>query len=126
MGYFKYGEKEIQHLKERDPLLGEKIDQIGMVQRETNPNIFSSLIESIIGQQISTKAAITVRARLVDLFGEISPEAIYKTNIEEIQACGISMRKAEYIKGSRSMDSLNVTYPFLRKTQYHKLQGPSN
>lgn len=41
MGYFKYGKKEIQHLKERDPLLGEKIDQIGMVQRETNPNIIS-------------------------------------------------------------------------------------
>lgn len=99
MNYFKYTKKEIEYLKERDPLLGAEIDRIGMIEREVNSDIFSSLISSIISQQISTKAAITVKERLVELIGDISPENIEKTEIEAIRQCGMSLRKAGYIKG---------------------------
>lgn len=97
MKYFKYGNKEMDYLKERDPILGAAIDRIGFVKREVNPDIFSALISSIISQQISTKAAITVKNRLLELVGEIKPENIIKLDLEEIQKCGMSMRKADYI-----------------------------
>lgn len=99
INYYKYGQAEINHLKKADPLLGEAIDKIGMVKREVKPSIFPALISSIISQQISMKAAVTVENRLVDLLGELRPENIYNTPIEDIQKCGMSMRKAEYIKG---------------------------
>ena len=100
MKYYKYGKKEIDYLKERDPKLGIEIDKIGMIKREVNSDIFAALISSIISQQISTKAAHTVTNRLIELVGEITPENIVKMEIENIQKCGMSMRKADYIKGA--------------------------
>lgn len=97
--YFEYTNKEINYLKERDPVLGKEIDRIGMVKRKLDEDIFSSLISSIISQQISTKAALTVKERLMELIGSMIPENIAKTEIEEIQKCGMTMRKAGYIKG---------------------------
>lgn len=100
MKYYKYGKKEIDYLKSKDTKLGQAIDRIGMIEREVNPDLFSALISSIISQQISTKAAATVESRLIDLIGEITPENINKIKIEDIQSCGMSTRKAGYIKST--------------------------
>ena len=97
--YYKYGKKEIDYLKDRDLRLGLAIEKIGMIKREVNPDLFSALISSIIGQQISTKAASTVESRLIEIVGEITPESIYNLEREDIQKCGMSNRKAGYIKG---------------------------
>lgn len=99
LNYFKYGEKEIAYLKERDRLLGAAIDKIGLIKREVTPDPFEALISSIISQQISTKAAITVENRLLDLVKKISAESMAGLSLEDIQSCGMSMRKAQYIKG---------------------------
>ena len=100
MGYFKYTKNETDYLKERAPKLGNLIDEIGIVKRKTQTDVFSALISSIISQQISTKAARTVESRLIDLAGSITPENIDKLRIEQIQQCGMSHRKAGYIKGT--------------------------
>lgn len=97
--YFKYGLEEINHLKNQDPLLGKAMEQIGPLERKIDPDIFYSLISSIISQQISTSAARTVKERLKNLLGNLEAEAIFKADIEAIQQCGMSMRKAGYIKG---------------------------
>lgn len=99
MKYYEYGEKEIGYLKKKDPLLGKAIDDIGMIKREVNSDIFSALISSVISQQISTKSALTVKGRLVEKTGKITPKTIDELDAEEIQKCGMSMRKAGYIKG---------------------------
>lgn len=99
MNYFVYGDKEIEYLKKKDKKLGAAIDRIGMIKREIDLDPFSALISSIVSQQISSKAAITVNSRLNDLVGEINPENLSKVNIEDIQKCGMSIRKATYIKG---------------------------
>lgn len=111
MNYFEYGQKEIEYLKNRDRKLGAKIDEISMVQRRIEPDIFSALISSIISQQISTKAAITVKNRLIDLVGEITPKNIAKLEIESIQKCGMSIRKANYIKEIGNV-AINKTIDF--------------
>lgn len=111
MNFYKYTEKEIEYLKNRDRKLGAKIDEISMVQRRIEPDIFSALISSIISQQISTKAAITVKNRLIDLVGEITPKNIAKLEIESIQKCGMSIRKANYIKEIGNV-AINKTIDF--------------
>ena len=99
MPIFPYGERETAHLAKRDPALGKAIEQIGCIEREIEPDLVAALIRSVIGQQISSKAAATVRRRLRDMLGEIKAEHIAAMPVEAIQSCGMSMRKAGYIKG---------------------------
>ena len=96
---FQYGQKEIEYLKSKDKILGQAIDKIGLIKREINPDPFVALIPSIISQQISKKAAATVWNRLSQTLGHVTPENIIKTDLAEIQGCGMSLRKARYIKG---------------------------
>lgn len=96
---FEYGQTEIGYLKRRDRKLGAAIDRIGMIRREVTPDLFTALVKSIVAQQISSKAADTVWARLCNQIPRINPESIASTRIENIQKSGLSMRKAQYIKG---------------------------
>lgn len=99
MHIFEYGQKEIDYLKSKDKKLGAAIDKIGIINRRVTPDPFEALISSVVGQQISSKAAATVWNRLIDLLGSITPESISKSDIMDIQGCGMSQRKAGYIKG---------------------------
>jgi DNA-3-methyladenine glycosylase II len=99
MQIFVYGEREITYLKRKDKKLGAAIAQIGMIRRQITPEPFTALISSVVGQQISNKAAATVRGRLHQLVGEITPANISRVSLAEIQSCGMSQRKATYIKG---------------------------
>ena len=99
MKVFYYGEKEITYLGKKDKQLLKIISAIGKIERQVTPNLFEALVESIIGQQISSKAAATVNQRLRDRFnGEISPEKVAATNHFHIQECGTTLKKAGYIK----------------------------
>ncbi len=98
MSFFEYTEKEVAHLIKKDKKLGEAIQKIGHINRSVNPDLFSSVVNSIIGQQISTSAHITVWNRLVELAKEVTPKSLEKLSIEDLQKCGMSFRKAEYIK----------------------------
>lgn len=96
--YFKYGEKEISYLKNKDEKLAEVIEKVGLIERETDPEIFSALVHHIVGQQISTKAQATIWERMKNSLGAVTPETILNVSIEEIRSFGISIRKVEYIK----------------------------
>ena len=104
MSIFEYGQKEIDHLKKRDKKLGKAIDEIGIIKREVNPDLFSSLISSIVSQQISSKAAVTIFGRLSALAEEITPKRINVLDVESIQKCGMSFKKAGYIKAAAETD----------------------
>jgi len=96
---FPYGDKEIAHLKERDPILGEAIDRIGRIEREVIPELFPGLIHTILAQQISSQAVKTVWQRFREVFPEMTPPVLAAADMETIQRCGTSFRKAGYIKG---------------------------
>jgi len=96
--YFQYGETEITFLKSKDAALSKAIDEIGHVQRELIPDIFMALINSIIGQQISTKAQKTVWARFLTMFAPVVPAHICSLPAEKLQTCGTTLKKAGYIK----------------------------
>ena len=95
--YFEYSEHEIEYLRKKDKKLATAIYRIGIIKREINPDPFSALTESIIGQQISGKAAATVRLKLANISG-LEAAKLHALTVEEIQSCGMSMRKAGYIK----------------------------
>ncbi|WP_281612928.1 DNA-3-methyladenine glycosylase [Flammeovirga sp. SubArs3] len=96
--FFEYDQEAIDHLKQKDKKLGEVIDQIGLIKRETYPDLFEAIIKSIVGQQISTKAQVTILRRLSDKIGTIEPKAIDALSTEELQSLGMSFRKVGYIK----------------------------
>lgn len=99
MPAIEYGCKELDHLRKRDRKLGLAIDRLGMIEAESSPDLFAALVSSIISQQISGKAAETVWGRVKERFGEITPENISAATVPEVQACGMSYRKAEYVRG---------------------------
>jgi len=99
MAFFKYGNKQTAHLKQRDSKLGEAIDAIGLLKRKVNPDLFSSLISSIVGQQVSSKAQETVWNRMTSSLGVISPNSILSRTEAELQSYGITFKKAAYIRG---------------------------
>ena len=95
--HIEYGEKEISYLKSKDAKLAEVIDTIGFVEREIDTDLFSAVVHHIIGQQISTKAQATIWQRMQDALGQVNAETILSAGVSNLQALGISFRKAEYI-----------------------------
>lgn len=95
--HFEYGEKEISYLKSRDAKLADVIDRLGFVEREIDTDLFSAVVHHIIGQQISTKAQATIWQRMQDALGQVNAETILSAGVSNLQALGISFRKAEYI-----------------------------
>lgn len=99
MKQFKYGEKELNYLKSRDKILGEVIDMVGYLPCKLEYDFFPMLVNSIITQQISLKAAESIWQRVLAKFNNsITPEKFLETNDEEIHKLGLSHRKIEYIK----------------------------
>lgn len=99
--HFEYGQTELNYLKSKDKKLAKIIDEIGFIKKQINPNLFLSLIQNIIAQQISGKAARSVWERFEDKFksknGKISPKSVANAQISDIQALGMSLKKATYI-----------------------------
>lgn len=113
MDYIKYGNKELNHLKDVDEKLKNAILNFGFIKRKTNVNLFKALIYSIISQQISTKAALTVKNKLKKLVNPLSPKNILNFKDEELQSCGLSYRKVDYLK--------SVANAFLNK-EFNKIE----
>ena len=98
--FFQYGETEIAYLKQADKRLAEVIDRIGKVERRVIPDLFAALVHSIVGQQISTKAHETIWRRIENALGKVTPEAIDRLPMEELQGFGITFKKAAYIRNA--------------------------
>lgn len=95
--YFQYGEKEIIYLKRKCKKLASVIDEIGMIKRDVDKDLFSVVIFSIVGQQISSRAQETVWKRFTEGLGSINADSIIEAGADKIQSFGISHKKAEYI-----------------------------
>ena len=95
--YFAYGEQALSYLRKKDKRLCEVIDRIGHIDRTVDPDLFSSVVHHIIGQQISTKAQATIWQRVQDALGTVNAEAILAAGVPSLQALGMTFRKAAYI-----------------------------
>lgn len=92
--------KAVTHLTSHDTKLGKVIAQVGPCTVRPHKNYYRELVESIIGQQLSVKAAAAIEARFVALFdGHFpSPEQILSVSVEDLRALGFSRAKATYVQ----------------------------
>jgi DNA-3-methyladenine glycosylase II len=88
----------VRHLRRVDPHLRAIIDRIGPCRLEPHPDRFNGLVRSIIGQQISTKAASSINARLVTMGGEPhQPARLIEIGEANLRTAGLSSAKARYV-----------------------------
>ena len=92
-----YWAKAVEYLKSTDPILSEIIDENLHPFLSPNRNVGNTLIKSIVGQQISVRAADSVWRKMEDLLGTVIPENIVLYDLQDLRECGLSMRKSEYM-----------------------------
>lgn len=88
-----------EELSRKDVVLHEIINRFDDLELVSRGDLFYTLIRSVIGQQISVKAASTVWSRFCETVGDIEPQNILSADIEDLRKCGLSQRKAEYVMG---------------------------
>lgn len=86
-------------LSTHDSVMAQLIAAYGDYTVAPHDNYYQELVSSIIGQQLSVKAAATIERRFVTLFGETfpTPEQIVATDIETMRSAGLSKAKAMYV-----------------------------
>ncbi|MNN16899.1 DNA-3-methyladenine glycosylase 2 [compost metagenome] len=95
---FEYGQREMDELRRADEKLGAAIDRFGKIDRVIIPDLFTALIHAIVGQLISVKAVATIWGRMLQQFGDITPQSLVMNSADQIQKCGMTMKKAVCIQ----------------------------
>jgi DNA-3-methyladenine glycosylase II len=86
-----------KHLMKKDRVMKRLIPQFGKASLQSRGDAFVTLARSVVGQQISVKAAQTVWDRFALLPGQMTPAQVLKLKIDDMRAAGLSARKVEYI-----------------------------
>lgn len=89
------------YLLESDPILAPIIKKAGTATITPHQNYYQELVESIISQQLSIKAAATIFKRFLGLFEGSdfpTPTQILSKDIEQFRSVGLSRQKAAYIQ----------------------------
>jgi DNA-3-methyladenine glycosylase II len=113
----KITKKQIDFLKEKDPILGKIL--VGKIKRNFEKRtVYESLLSSIISQQISLSAAASIKKRFLELFsGYPNFSQLIKAQEEKLRNCGLSKQKINYLK--------NVAIHFQEETlsdeKFHKM-----
>jgi len=84
-------------LMRRDRIMNKLIPQFGDMHLRGHPDPFTTLARSIVGQQVTVKAAEGAWTKLRELCPKMLPSQVLKVGPEELSACGLSKRKTEYI-----------------------------
>jgi len=86
-----------RHLMKKDRVMKRLIPQFKDAALQTRGNAFVTLARSIVGQQISVKAAQTVWDRFALLAPQMTPKRVLKLKVDDMRAAGLSARKVEYL-----------------------------
>jgi len=113
-------EAQIKHLK-KDKTLKKIIERVGEIKLNKNRDLYLALLEAIVSQQLSVKAADTIWKRFLALFKNEYPEAklLLKMKDDKLRSAGLSYQKAGYLK--------NIALFSIKQTlDYKKLKNKSN
>ena len=96
-----YWDEACRHLAKRDRVMRKLIPKFGEARLQSRGDAFTTLARSIVGQQISVKAAQSVWERLVEVVGgpstRLPPTAVLRVDAPTLRTAGLSARKAEYL-----------------------------
>ncbi len=93
-----YWDEAKAHLAKRDKVLRRIIRTYPDANLRTRGDAFQTLARSIVGQQISVKAAQAVWDRFEALAGRVAPHAVVALEDEAMRAAGLSRMKVAYLK----------------------------
>ena len=85
------------HLSKKDRVMKRLIPQFGDACLVSRGDAFVTLARSIVGQQISVKAAQSVWNKFSALNKKITPAGVLKLKVDDMRAAGLSARKVEYL-----------------------------
>jgi DNA-3-methyladenine glycosylase II len=94
-----YWQQATSELAERDAVLRGLIVRFSGLALASRGDAFSTLARSIVGQQISVKAAQSVWDRLASRLMGVSPASVARARRPTLRSCGLSGQKADYLKG---------------------------
>jgi DNA-3-methyladenine glycosylase II len=92
-----YWEEACKHLAKKDRVMRRLIPQFGDVCLESRGDAFVTLARSIVGQQISVKAAQSVWEKFAALNRTLTPASVLKLKVDDMRGAGLSARKVEYL-----------------------------
>ncbi|MEY4342164.1 MAG: hypothetical protein RL541_1668 [Pseudomonadota bacterium] len=92
-----YWEEACKHLIKKDRVMKRLIPQFGDACLQSRGDPFITLARSIVGQQISVKAAQSVWDRFAVLPRKLTPANVLKLKVDDMRAAGLSARKVEYL-----------------------------
>ncbi len=96
--FFPCAQEELDGLCRRDPRLAELIRAAGPLRRPVIPDIFQALVNSVTGQQISSRVHAKLWGRVREELSPLTPEHLAGLSPEDFRRCGLSARKAGYIQ----------------------------
>ena len=108
----KYWNKGKIYLSNKDKVLKKLIQTYRNEYLNLNSNYFHSLINSIIGQQISVSAADSMKTKFFKLKRSITPQTVSKLSTTDLRKCGLSRQKILYIR--------NISKFFLQNKKFIK------
>ena len=108
----KYWNKGKVYLSNKDKVLKKLIQTYRNEYLNLNSNYFHSLINSIIGQQISVSAADSMKTKFFKLKRNITPQTVSKLSTIDLRKCGLSRQKILYIR--------NISKFFLQNKKFIK------
>ncbi|MBX0327581.1 DNA-3-methyladenine glycosylase [Oscillochloris sp. ZM17-4] len=90
-------QEALAHLRAADPVLSAVIDAVGPYELTPGTHGFHTLVDAIVSQQISVKAAAAIMSRLEALLGEVVPARILAVDPDALRAVGLSGQKVRYL-----------------------------
>lgn len=93
-----YWNLAIQDLNETDPVMRRIIRQYDDMVLKSRGDAFATLARSIVGQQISVKAAESVWQKVIGSLPDIDPLTVCNADETLLRQCGLSLRKISYLK----------------------------
>jgi 3-methyladenine DNA glycosylase/8-oxoguanine DNA glycosylase len=94
--------RAVSHLRAADPVLARIIEEVGPcgLKADLEATPFAALLESIVYQQITGKAAATIHGRLKALTGGATPQPrdIVAASDEALRGAGLSRQKISYLR----------------------------
>ena len=92
-----YWAEACRHLVKKDRVMKRLIPKFGDACLQSRGDAFVTLARSIVGQQISVKAAQSVWEKFAQLPRKITPANVLKLKVDDMRAAGLSARKVEYL-----------------------------
>ena len=89
----------LEELARREPAIAAALEASGYPEPRTSERGYLTLLRTIVGQQVSIKAAASMWAKLQAAVGErVEPAAVLAASDEDLRGAGLSRQKMSYAR----------------------------